>query len=107
MLIVEPGGMRTGFLDPSRVEAPDIPEIYKGTAADLVLTAILSMHGKQDLDPRKSAEAIVKEVLNPCTWPPLLRLPLGKESHEGMKNVAQKLAKNADESEGIALATDF
>lgn len=72
-----------------------------------MLTAILSMHGKQHLDPKRSAEAIVKEVLNPCSEPPLLRLPLGKESHAGMKTTAERLAANADACETIALGLDF
>jgi hypothetical protein len=99
--------MRTSFLDPKTIEKPVIPEAYKGTAADFALTALLSMHGKQNLDPKRSAEAIVKEVLNPCSKPPLLRLPLGKESPEGMKKTAGKLAKNADACETIALGPDF
>ncbi|KAG0646596.1 Oxidoreductase claN, partial [Hyphodiscus hymeniophilus] len=69
VLIAEPGGMRTSFLDPDTIEAPLIPKAYKGTTADFVLSAILSMHGKQDLDPKKAAEAIVKEVLFPCSDP--------------------------------------
>ena len=99
--------MRTSFLDSKTIERPVIPEAYKGTAADFVLTAILSMDGKQNLDPKKSAEAIVKEVLNPCLKPPILRLPLGKESYEGMKKTAEKLARNADACEIIALEADF
>jgi hypothetical protein len=43
---------------------------------------------KKDVGSEKFAQAIVKEVLNPCSDPPLLRLPLGKELHEGMKKVA-------------------
>jgi len=107
VLIVEPGGMRTSFVNPKTIQKPFIPEAYKGTAADFVLTAILQMHGKQNLDPKRSAEAIVKEVINPCSNPPLLRLPLGRESHEGMKKTAEKLAINADACEKIALGADF
>lgn len=107
MLIVEPGGMRTSFVDPKTTGRPVLPEAYKGTPTDFILTAVLSMHGKQNLDPKRAAEAIVKEVLNPCSEPPLLRLPLGKESHEGMKKTAENLVRNADACENIALAADF
>jgi hypothetical protein len=99
--------MRTAFVDPDTVNKPIIPETYKGTPVDVVLAAILSAHGNQDLDPKKSAEAIIKEVLKPCSEPPVLRLPLGKESSREMKKMAEKLSKNADATEVIALDADF
>jgi len=99
--------MRTRFVSPSTVSKPVLPEAYKGTVTDVVLKAILSMHGNQDLDPRKAAEAIVEEVVNPGAEPLVLRLPLGKESYAGMRKMAEKLGRNADACEGVALGADF
>jgi NAD(P)-dependent dehydrogenase (short-subunit alcohol dehydrogenase family) len=50
VLVVEPGEMRTSTLEPATpAPKPIIPEAYKNTAADYVLSAILQMDGKQDL----------------------------------------------------------
>lgn len=107
VLIAEPGGMRTDFFDPKNVKAAELPKAYEGTMADFVMQALLASHGKQGLDPRKTAEAIVTEVLQPSTNPPLLRLPLGKESLGWMKSRAQKLSETANAFEEVALAADF
>lgn len=107
VLIVEPGNMRTKFIDPSSRDMPEIPAAYKGTMADHVLAALVSTHGKQDLDPRKAAEAIVKEVSEPSAQPPLLRMPLGKESLEDMKARAADFARTAQRFEKVALGADF
>ncbi|TVY51275.1 putative oxidoreductase YusZ [Lachnellula cervina] len=107
VLIVEPGGMRTSFVAPETITKPVLPDAYKGTMTDFVLSAILAMHGEQKLDPRKAAEAVVEEVLRPCGTPPVLRLPLGKESLEGMRGKAGRLVGNADVCEAVALGADF
>jgi hypothetical protein len=107
MLIAEPGGMGTNFFNPNNVRVPEIPEAYRATMADFVLQALLASHGKQDLDPIKTAEAIVKEVLEPSADPPLLRMPLGKESLGGMKSRAQTLSETATAFEKVALGADF
>lgn len=99
--------MRTDFFDPKNVKAAELPKAYEGTMADFVMQALLASHGKQGLDPRKTAEAIVTEVLQPSTNPPLLRLPLGKESLGWMKSRAQKLSETANAFEEVALAADF
>lgn len=99
--------MRTDFMDPRNMKAPELPEAYKGTMADHVMQVLLSMHGKQGLDPKKTAEAIVKEVLEPCADPPLLRLPFGRESLASMKGRAKMLAENAGAFEKVALAADI
>lgn len=59
VLLGEPGSMRTSFADPASHEAPVVPEDYKGTMADMVLTSLKGMHGNQNLYPVKAAEAIV------------------------------------------------
>ena len=107
VLIAEPGGMRTSLLNPSTLQVPNLPDAYKGTMADFVMQAVLSSHGKQMLDPRKTAEAIVKEVLEPSSKTPLLRMPLGEESLKGMKSRAQEFSETASAFEKVALAADF
>ncbi|MCJ1450564.1 hypothetical protein MMC28_000897 [Mycoblastus sanguinarius] len=107
VLIVEPGGMRTDFLDPQKITVPEIPEAYKGTMADHIMQMLTNGHGKQALDPKKSAEAILQEVIKSSAEPPLLRLPLGKESLEGMKAKAGDLESNATAFEKVALQADF
>jgi hypothetical protein len=104
VLIAEPGGMRTSFFDPANVHAAELPEAYKSTTADFVMQALLSMHGTQALDPQKTAEGIVTEVLEPSGF---LRMPFGGESCGLMKKRAAGLGESADAFEGRALAADF
>ena len=107
VLLVEPGAMRTNFVDPASREVPQIPEGYKGTMADMVLTSLVAMHGNQNIDPVKAAQAIVKEVSEPTHNPPFLRLPLGTESLEGMKLRAEGLRQIADAYTDVAKGVDF
>lgn len=102
VLIPVPGGMATDFYNPANVRVPEIPATYKGTMADFVLQAILSPHTKT-LDTEKAAKAVVEEVLHPSSDPPVLRLPLGKESLESMKAKAGDLDKTAQMFEKKAL----
>lgn len=94
VLIPVPGGMATEFYNPANGRVPEIPATYKGTMADYVLQAILSPHTKT-LDTEKAAKAVVEEVLHPSSDPPVLRLPLGKESLESMKAKARVLDETA------------
>ena len=101
VLIPVPGGMATEFYNPANIRVPEIPVAYKGTMADFVLQAILSPHTKT-LDTEKTAKAIVEEVLHPSSDPPVLRLPLGKESLESMRAKARDLEKTAQMFENNA-----
>ena len=85
VLTVQPGGMKTAFFDPKKLKMPTIPDAYKGTITDYVLQAIAKLDSTAAQDPSKTAEAIVKEVLQPSFDPPLLRMPLGKESLNGIR----------------------
>ncbi|KAL2049414.1 hypothetical protein ABVK25_010318 [Lepraria finkii] len=76
--------------------------------ADLVLQRIANSHRDQALDPKKCRpKAIVQEILKPRVEPPLLRLPLGKESLGLTKTKAAELEINATAFEKVALQTDF
>lgn len=111
VLIAEPGGMRTAFIDPTKSQqSPARLGAYKGTMADYVIQEILSLHGNQSLDPRKVASAIVKEVLEPTLNEedkPMLRLPLGQESLAGMRARAKEFRLTADIYEKVAVQCDF
>ena len=102
VLIPVPGGMATEFYNPANVRVPEIPATYKGTMADFVLQAIMSPSTKT-LDTDKAAKAIVDEIINPISDPPVLRLPLGKESLESMKAKSRELDKTAQIFEKKAL----
>ena len=108
VLIAEPGGMRTDFMTLDNLKVQPLPEAYKGTTTEYVMNALLALNGKQALDPKRSAEAIVKEVLEPTGEQGVkLRLPLGKESLSAMKARAEGWFKVVQEREQIALAADF
>ncbi|OAP61701.1 hypothetical protein AYL99_03904 [Fonsecaea erecta] len=107
VLIAEPGAMKTGFYDPSKLKMPPLADAYRGTVTEYVLQAVAGMHDGAPQDPKKTAEAIVKEVLEPLSDPMILRLPLGKESLEGLRKKAEQYVKIADSTEKVALACDF
>lgn len=57
VLLLIPGDMRTSFISPANVAAGLIrlSEAYKGTMAGHISQAVMAMHGKQPIDPRKAA----------------------------------------------------
>jgi NAD(P)-dependent dehydrogenase (short-subunit alcohol dehydrogenase family) len=104
MLLVEPGGMRTSFVD--NADVPEIPDAYKGTIAEYVLNAMVSMESfRQDVE--KTAKAIVQEVLKPRADPALLRMPLGKESMGTMRARIEEYKQTADAREEVALTCEL
>ncbi|KAJ9616962.1 hypothetical protein H2200_000682 [Cladophialophora chaetospira] len=107
VLIAEPGAMKTAFYDPKKLKMPPLADEYKGTAVEYASKMIASMDQTAPQDPKKTAEVIVREVLKPCSDPPVLRLPLGKESLGGARKRVAELTKTADELESIAAACDF
>ena len=107
VLIAEPGALRSDFLDPSKITIPKVPAGYEGKMVDHVLKAFANMHGTQAQDPKRTADAIVKEVLNPSSDPPTLRMPLGTESLGKTKVRGETLLKTAERFESVAAACDF
>lgn len=84
VMLVEPGGMRTSFLEPTNVTEVPLSEPYKGGIVDHVLAAVRSTAGQQMLDPVRSAQRVVEAVTGGGEgWPEgreqYLRLLLGKE----------------------------
>ncbi|KAK5128689.1 hypothetical protein LTR85_000022 [Meristemomyces frigidus] len=113
-LIVEPGGMRTSFLQPEKVaeNLPPISAPYKGTMVQHVLDAVLAQHGTQMLDPERSAKRIVEAVAGGGEgWPEnretYLRLPLGKECVGRIDAKVRMLQDNVKAMEGIWSTVDF
>lgn len=116
VLLVEPGAMRTAFLDPKKIGSlVPIPEAYKGTMVDYVLQALMQQHDTQQLDPERSARLIVKEVLQPTELRDndgnitgkLMRLPLGAMCMETLENRIKALEREADLVRERALTCDF
>jgi short-subunit dehydrogenase len=107
VVTVQPGGMRTAFFDPKKLKMPALPEAYKGTVTEYVSHVLAELDGTAAQDPKKTAEAIVNEVLKPSSNPPLLRLPLGKESIAGVRKRVEEGTKTANQMESIAAACDF
>lgn len=112
VLLVEPGGMRTSFLEPSNVEELQISAPYKGGIVEYVLSGVRSTHGQQMLDPDRSAQRIVEAVAGGGDgWPEkreqYLRLPLGKEVVGRIKGKVESLQTNVDAMEKIWSSVDF
>jgi NAD(P)-dependent dehydrogenase (short-subunit alcohol dehydrogenase family) len=117
VLIAEPGGMRTSFFEPSKISKSTVPfpDTYKGTIAEYVLKALESMHGEQNLDPERSAQAIVQEVLEPTLVNnaatgeshTILRLQLGREAVDTMEKKIMAFQSEANLIRAKALACDF
>ena len=111
-----PGHMRTAFVDEKKQEAVNfvVPEPYKGSMSEHVMGGLIGVNGTQATDPARAAKAILKEVTEPTmvkqedgSEKPLLRMPLGKESVEGMKARASNFLLEAKVFEERALACDF
>lgn len=112
ILIVEPGGMRTSFLDQNNVVEAPMSDPYKGGIVEHVINAVRSTAGKQMLDPERSAQRIVEAVAGGGEgWPDKreqhLRLPLGKEVIGRIKGKIESLQKDVDATERIWSSVDF
>ncbi len=83
--LVEPGPFRTGFAGSALGEAQDRHADYDQTAG-VFREKLKSVHGKQEGDPQKAAQAIFALANEPN---PSLRLPLGPTA---LKTIGMKLA---------------
>lgn len=101
--IVEPGPFRTKFAgDSLQLPANQMPSEYPSTTSFIQYTK--KMNGRQEGDPRKAAEAILRVVESEN---PPLRLPLGEKA---ITRIEQKLASVQAELAAwreIALNTAF
>jgi short-subunit dehydrogenase len=109
-LIVEPDAIRTEFASSERVDLERFQkrmEPFKGTFMEQVVQMFTHMHGNQAIDPVRAAKAIVQEVVSPSSNPPLLRLPLGKESLKKIRAKADNYKQLAEATQEIAAGVDF
>lgn len=111
-LIVEPGGMRTNFLDSGSTHLAPMSEPFKGGVVEHVQNAVLAQHGKQMLNPDRSAKRIVEAVDGTGKgWPEkreqYLRLPLGKQAIGRMRGKIDNLQKDMEAVKEIWGSVDF
>ena len=112
VMLVEPGGMRTSFLDPANVNEVPLSEPYKGGVVEHVLGAVRSTAGQQMLDPDRSAQRIVEAVTGGGEgWPErreqYLRLLLGKEVVGRINSKVESLQTTVSALEKVWSTVDF
>ncbi|HLK87752.1 MAG TPA: oxidoreductase [Candidatus Binataceae bacterium] len=103
VLIVEPGYLRTDFLDDSMRTAKTTLADYAETAGRTV-KLMAERNRKQPGDPRKAARAIVNAVES--AHPPL-RLILGPDAVERVANKLAAVRRDLDGWREVAMSTDF
>jgi len=103
VLIVEPGPFRTDFYGSSLRTTPTPISAYAATSGSR-RARLQASHGRQDGDPRRAAEVIVRTAMM-ANAP--LRLPLGKDSVRWLRAKYSSCLAALDESEAEAAATDF
>ncbi len=103
VLIVEPGYLRTDFLDDSMRLARARIADYAETAGRTV-KMMAERNGKQPGDPRKAARAILEAVESPR---PPLRLILGPDAIERVTNKLAAVRRDLDDWREVAASTDF
>jgi NAD(P)-dependent dehydrogenase (short-subunit alcohol dehydrogenase family) len=102
VLIVEPGAFRTRLFGPAFVSLPAMPE-YEATVGSTRAYAAGS-DGLQPGDPVKAAQAIIDAVL---AGAPNLRLPLGADAVQSIREKLARVAADVDATEAVATATAF
>ncbi|MGB0166523.1 MAG: oxidoreductase [Luteibaculum sp.] len=101
--IVEPGPFRTEFAGAKLVEAKRQIPAYQANAGAF-RKKLKSVHGKQEGDPKKAAEAILKWVDEELD---VLRLPLGKIALNSLNSKLQSVAQDLEKSTSIATGAVF
>jgi NAD(P)-dependent dehydrogenase (short-subunit alcohol dehydrogenase family) len=100
-LIVEPGAFRTGLFRPTAAyESAEMPD-YESTVGP-TRAYVRGNHGEQAGDPAKAAAAILTALDAP---EPPLRLVLGEDAIDNIKNRLDRVANELREWEGLGRAT--
>lgn len=112
VLSIQPGAMRTKFLDPSNAVEVPVSEPYKGGPVEKVLGWVMGNAGKESIDPELAAKRIAEAVVGGGEgWPEgrekYLRLPLGKESGNRFAAKIENLRENADAMAAVTGSVDF
>lgn len=96
--IIEPGPFRTNFASSTLGEAQKTIEAYDATAGAF-RTKLKSVHGKQEGNPKKAAQAIIQLV---SSENPPLRLPLGKIALMTIKMKLESVQSDLESGRSIA-----
>jgi NAD(P)-dependent dehydrogenase (short-subunit alcohol dehydrogenase family) len=100
VLIVEPGAFRTRLFGSAFRTMPAMPE-YEATVGPTRAYAARS-DGVQAGDPAKAAKAIVDAVL---AGAPTLRLPLGADAVQSIREKLARVTADVDRTENVASST--
>ena len=102
--IVEPGAFRTRWAsNEAIVRSARVIKEYAPTAG-VVREGLARMHGHQENDPAKGAQAIIAAV---DSQQPPLRLPLGADSVQYLRDKLTGMAQELAAWEAVAVATRF
>ena len=99
--IIEPGGFRSDFAGPSLVTALIDDEDYADTNRR-ISKYVEERHGKQESDPAKFGPALCRLV---AAKQPPLRLPLGADSIELIREDVRSILAELDRWEELSLST--
>jgi NAD(P)-dependent dehydrogenase (short-subunit alcohol dehydrogenase family) len=99
--IVEPGGFRSDFAGPSLVCTKSADDDYAETNR-MIEHYVEERHGRQQSDPAKFGPALCRLV--DAEQPPL-RLPLGIDSIELIRDDMQSIARELDQWRELSLST--
>ena len=102
VLIVEPGQFRTDLAGDAMRHMPEMEAYKESSGATRAFAG--SMHHTQPGDPRKAARAIDLALQSPNSP---LRLQLGADAVDMIRNHAQKLLADLAEWERVARDTEF
>jgi NAD(P)-dependent dehydrogenase (short-subunit alcohol dehydrogenase family) len=100
--IVEPGAFRTKLFGGGFRTMPEHPD-YAATVGP-TRAFVRGAHDAQEGDPAKAAKAIVDAV---AAGAPTLRLPLGPDAVQGIRDKLAKVASDVDRTETIARSTTY
>ncbi len=105
VLMVEPGTFRTSLFGEPFRRMPEHPAYASTSGA--VRTWVAQADGQQPGDPAKAARVIVDEVARPLGPDAPLRLPLGGDAVDGIRQKLAFIAADIDRCERAARATAF
>ncbi|MDY0038296.1 MAG: oxidoreductase [Zoogloea oleivorans] len=102
--ILEPGSFRTNFAGGSLVKPAADIGAYANTAVTSTVDRMKARHGTQPNDPRRLAKVLIK--LSRMDRPPL-RLPLGKDAIDRLRQKLDSVKAEFDAYEDLCLSVAF
>jgi len=102
--ILEPGSFRTDFAGGSLAKPRADIEDYSMTAVKLTIDRMTARHGTQPNDPRRLAKVLM--LLSRMDNPPL-RIPLGLDALERLRQKLDSVRAEFDKYEDLSLAVAF